>query len=291
MPTVPETNRGPQREAMLFSDVDGTLLDGRTSLAAVRASWLAATREVEVVLASSRTVEELVALLDAVGGDGDVIAENGCCIAVRSPRLARALGAWDEVTHGERRWHLRCRGVPADTVLTALAQARATCGASVRFAHELSPEQRAGRFDDAPDAARIALARRCSVLVEPPPTSRANDAWLRLVRAQGHRIELGGRWLAIWRGPDKGEAVRAYLAARDAVGATPRVTAAVGDGENDASMLRVVSRPLAVRQMGGRHDPTLRAVPRAEAIAAEGHVGWRVAIRMLAADALAPATA
>ena len=78
---------------MLFSDVDGTLLDGRTPHETVRASWAAASRSVEVVLASSRTVEELVTLLDELGGDGDVIAENGCCIAVRAPQLAQALGA------------------------------------------------------------------------------------------------------------------------------------------------------------------------------------------------------
>jgi HAD superfamily hydrolase (TIGR01484 family) len=273
---------------MLFSDVDGTLLDGRTPHETVRASWAAASRSVEVVLASSRTVEELVTLLDELGGDGDVIAENGCCIAVRAPQLAQALGAAEEFTHRDRRWYVSCRGASSDAVLAAIVHARQALRATVRLAHELPPALRAARFGT-PAAERLALARRCTVLVEPPAPDRANAAWLRALRRDGYSVELGGRWLAVWQGPDKGDAVRTYLEGRRAVGDVPRVVGAVGDGENDASMLRVVACPLAVQQPDGHHHRALRAVPRVETVAAEGHAGWRVAVAALASFGLAPA--
>jgi mannosyl-3-phosphoglycerate phosphatase len=277
-----------RRGAMLFSDVDGTLLDGRTPLDTVRASWAASARSVEVVLASSRTVEELVTLLDELGGDGDLIAENGCCIAVRAPQLARALGAAEEFMHRGRRWYVSCRGTPSGAVLAAIGQARQASGATVRFAHELPSAVRASRFDGTPAAERLALARRCTVLVEPPASKRANAAWLRALREDGYAVELGGQWLAVWQGPDKGDAVRTYLEARRAVGSVPRVVGAVGDGENDASMLQAVARPLAVQRPDGQYHPSLRAVPRVEIVPAQGHTGWRVAVEALESSVLAP---
>ncbi|MFL5506802.1 MAG: HAD hydrolase family protein [Gemmatimonadales bacterium] len=273
---------------MLFSDVDGTLLDGRTPRETLRASWASASRSVEVVLASSRTVEELVTLLDELGGDGDVIAENGCCIAVRAPQLARALGATEAFTHRGRRWYVSCRGASADAVLAAIGHARQALRATMRFAHELPPALRAARFGT-PAAERRALARRCTVLVEPPASDPVNAAWLLALRKDGYAVELGGRWLAVWQGPDKGDAVRTYLEGRRAVGDVPRVVGAVGDGENDASMLRAVARPLAVQQTDGNHHPALRAVPCVETVAAKGHAGWRVAVAALASSGLTPA--
>ncbi|MGH7629833.1 MAG: HAD-IIB family hydrolase [Gemmatimonadales bacterium] len=266
--------------ALLLSDVDDTLLDPATPKRAVSEGWGAVARRVEVVLASSRTLEELIYLLGELGADTDLIAENGACTAVRSSAVARVLGATETLTRRGRRWFVACPGAPAEEVLATLRRVRTDHHADLRLAQELSRERRTELFGEAYPA-RLALARRCSVLAEPPARNAANDACLAALRCAGYQAAAGGRWLAVWRGPDKGEAAHAYLAARRQVGLRPASVAAVGDAGNDASLLRAASLRFAVRRPDGHHDRALLAVPGAVPLAA-GHAGWREAAQLLA---------
>ena len=266
--------------ALLFSDVDDTLIDDRTPVHAVADGWAAVVRRVEVVLVSSRTLHELLYLLGELDADADLIAENGACTAVRSPAVARALGATETIARHGRRWYIAPRGAPAQEVLEAFHRARARHVADVKLAGELPRARRAALLDDGWGSARLALRRRFSVLTEPP--DRGTQAWLEALRRDGFQACVGGRWLAIWRGPDKGGAASAYLAARAEAGLAEVAVAAVGDAANDASLLRAVPRRFMVRRPTGGYDPTLLAVPGVIRLRAPGHAGWRRAAALLA---------
>lgn len=269
------------RLPLLFSDVDDTLLDDRTPTSAVAAGWASLATRVEFVLASSRTLGELLYLLSELDTQADLIAENGTCIAVRSRSMARALGASETLTRAGRRWYIRYSGGPADRTLQMVVRVREQHGADIRLAGELPPARLTELLGDNRYRARLALTRRCTVLVEPPPPSAANAAWVQTLRQAGYRVALGGRWLSIWRGPDKGDAAQAYLAARRQIGRMPPQVAAVGDAANDRPLLTSVPGRFVVRRPAGRHDPALLAVPGAVPLAEAGNAGWRAAAALL----------
>jgi predicted mannosyl-3-phosphoglycerate phosphatase (HAD superfamily) len=271
---------------LLLSDVDDTLLDANTPWREVRAGFAAAARHVEVVLASSRTVEELIHLLHELNAEADLIAENGACIAVRSPAVARSLGARETLTRRGRRWYVASRGASSGEVRASVQQARAEHGAQFRVSSELSSRRRTELLGN-PSIARLALSRRCSVLVEPPTADPASDACLAALRKSGYHAALGGPWLTIWRGPHHGDAALAYLAAQRDNGHRATAVAAVGDAANDAPLLRAASTRFAVLGPDGRHDPSLLEIPGIIPLERGGHAGWREAVARLGYGAVA----
>lgn len=276
---------------MLLLGIDETLGDDRMPAPHVVHAWKALTSSADVVLASSRTVDELLVLLGELQADADLIAENGGCVAVRSLRIAQALGATERLSRFGRRWFVACRGLAARKVVAAMGQARTLHGADVRFAHEV-PRGRRAQLLDSDYRTRLALARRCSALAEVPARTAANDAWLDTLRRAGYRTEVGRRWLTVWRGPDKGDAASAYLAACAQAGVVPTQVTAVADGGSDASLLRVAATRFVVRRAHEGHDTTLLAVPGAVPLEATAHRGWAEAVRRLVrapADSIAEA--
>jgi len=274
---LPETVR-----PLLLSDVDDTLLDDRTPLSAVVAAWAAAAPRVEIVLASSRTGLELLHLLEDLEADADLIAENGASVMVRSPAVARALGASDSIIRRSRRWFIAAAGAPVDEVLATFREVRARHGARVKLAQELPPSRRMSLMGHDRAKVQRALARRHSLLIEVPPPGSATPPWLEEMRSLGYQAMVGGRWLTIWKGPDKGTAAQAYLAARAAAGLPEVPVAAIGDAANDVPLLMAATTRFVVRDATGAYHPALAAVPGTVRLRAAGHAGWRRATGLLA---------
>jgi hypothetical protein len=150
--------------------MEEALLDG-TPIRVVGRGLETVRQRVDVVLASSRTVEELMSLLHQLRVDIDVIADNGAAIAVRSPVLARCLGATESLTCSGRRWYVASAGAPA-------------------------PEVRPSMLLGAGYPVRLALSWRCSGLArvpgadQPIPGSDQGGAartYLEACRAAGSR--------------------------------------------------------------------------------------------------------
>ncbi len=71
--------------AVLFTDVDGTLLDADYTVGVPQAILERTFDKHSVVLVSSRTVTELFALQEQLGLYGECIAENGGVVATYTP--------------------------------------------------------------------------------------------------------------------------------------------------------------------------------------------------------------
>lgn len=258
---------------LIFSDVDGTLIDdaGGNAFDACRdaAAWA------QVILASSRTVVELARLQDAIGLTGPVLAENGAVVAVRAgdPMAPALPGRQEDTTILGQPWrvghlapgfdalHARLRHLtPADRDLVARAITAAK---------------------NATD--REAKARWHSVLVAMP----AGDERQRLIeafRGAGIRAEPGGHWMQLVSDADKGHAAVALTTEWTSQHGRP-VTVAIGDESNDVSLFGAVDRSYVVHRPGAGHHPDLAAVPRAELLVAEGIAGWPEMLERLSADA------
>lgn len=93
--------------------------------------------------------------------------------------------------------------------------------------------------------------------------------------AAGLSIVRGGRWATISRGSDKGSAA-AELMARSGV----TDWAAIGNGPNDAPLLRKSGYPFVIRNPEG-HDPVLKSIPGAVLLTHPGPSGWDEMLALL----------
>jgi mannosyl-3-phosphoglycerate phosphatase len=255
---------GARPDAILFSDVDGTLLDERDRLA-INAHFVAAfSPRVELVLTSSRTIPELLELQGRLGLMAPLIAENGALVAL--PPGWRGTRA--RATH-------RIAGVPLRVAALGTTAARLRpivrrCAARLG----ITPvEQR----ETLPDRGR-AIGRTHSVLLrQTVPRARWKE-FQALLQSRGLDATHSGRWLAVTKGADKAAGARYLLAMARRLNAPFALAAAVGNAENDISLLAAAERPFVIRNPREGHDPALAALPRAYLLQATGIAGWREAL-------------
>jgi predicted mannosyl-3-phosphoglycerate phosphatase (HAD superfamily) len=151
-------------------------------------------------------------------------------------------------------------------------------GRDVRTFADLTAEELAHRSGYGLEQARRALRRRTTVmLVDVDPGDPRDAAALAQLRAADCGVMYGGRWHSVSRGADKGRAVRTWLAVRG----TPGLLVAIGDADNDASLLHVADRAFVVSTPGRRVPPALAAVPGAHIMQHHGASGWQEMLELL----------
>ena len=82
-------------------------------------------------------------------------------------------------------------------------------------------------------------------------------------------------------GAEKGRGVRAVLSALALLGRPRALVAAVGDGDNDVSLLLAADRRFVIRRADGTCHASLRALPGVEYAPTPGIDGWRDVWRQL----------
>lgn len=253
---------------LLFSDVDDTLLDRHGRYAVTPGELASLSRRVTLVLASSRTVLELSRNQRDVGIAGPVIAENGAVVAFPWRESLQAVGV-PQVIDG-RPWCVMSLGVPAPVIRDDIREAALALG--VAYVDQQAIEPR--------------LDRRCSVLLR--PAAGEDDAslapLLETLRQRGLSVSSGGAWMAVTRGAEKGDGAFEVRSALERLGERYALVAAVGDSDNDVSLLLAADRRFVIGRDDGTWHPALRALPDVECVSTPGIAGWREVMRQL--DAL-----
>ncbi len=162
---------------LIFSDVDGTLLDasGRCPLPGKVLSEIASRHR--VVLASSRHTEELRQVQAQLGLAGPVIAEDGAVIADPDAGTTTL-------------------GVARDELVARMAEAVGRSGTSALLAMEPDDQQ----------------PRLASILL---PASIADESLKERLARSGLALTVGGNWATVTSGSDKGRAAVRLAAAAD----------------------------------------------------------------------------
>ncbi|GMV08546.1 MAG: hypothetical protein AMXMBFR55_02800 [Gemmatimonadota bacterium] len=251
---------------LLFSDVDGTLLD-REGRYAMRPAELAQVRDrVTVILASSRTILELSRNQRDLGLDGPVVAENGAVIALPWDEATGDLGAHEVID--DREWCVVAVGAPAQELRAEARAAAESLGTAFVDQHVAEP----------------GVGRRYSLALRPAPGQAADslDRLANTLRRGGRAVASGGTWLCVTGGADKGRGVRTVLDCLRRLGRPIGRVAAAGDGDNDVPLLLAAERRFVIGHDDGTWHPALRVLPRAECVPIPGVAGWREVIRQLA---------
>ncbi len=239
---------------VLFTDLDGTLLDHHTyrpgpALPALRRLQRAG---VLVLPATAKTLAEVRQINEDLGPLDGAIVENGAAIALGS--------TLDE---------LIVLGQPYPLVRELLAEAAAEAGARVRGYGDMTADEVAAETGLSPAEARRARSRQWSETFM--VTSGDPAAVAEALRRRGLRAVRGARFRTAMGDHDKGEAAGLVLARLRRDGRPVR-SWAVGDAPNDAELLAAVDHPLLVRAAhGGWADLDLPGLVRLDGV---GPAGW-----------------
>ena len=258
---------------MIFTDLDGTLLDHDTYdwTPARPALHALAAQHVPVVLCSSKTRAEMRALATAMGLHAPLIVENGGGVWLPpSWRLPLPAGAI-AVDEG---WVV-VLGAHAGDLRPALQRLAERTGTALRGFGDMDVREVAARTGLPPETAALAMQREFS---EPfvAEGDIARETLEEAARGLGVRVTKGGRFFHLTGPSDKGHAVRvvsSWLGGR-----TVGTTLGFGDAPNDLPLLQAVDTSIIVpRPDGTPHPDLVAALPHATIAPAPGPRGWNAA--------------
>jgi mannosyl-3-phosphoglycerate phosphatase len=257
-------------QLIIFTDLDGTLLERRTydHRAALPALDLVRRREVPLVFCSSKTRAEQEELRARLGVTDPFVVEDG-----GAAYIDRGYFPFSFDHRCSRGPYLVIElGIPYGTIRRTIADVAVETGIALRGYGDMSAAEVAALTGlDAASAVRAKDREYEETLVD----DLSEEELSRLERAfagRGLTITRGSSFFGVKGTHDKGDAARSLIALyRRRYGNV--VSAGIGDGMNDESLLAAVDKPYLVeRDGGGWAELTVTGL---NAVAGVGPVGWK----------------
>ena len=243
----------------VFTDLDGTLLDHETYSWAPAAPALdrLRTRNIPLILASSKTAAEIEQLRDAIGfGHMPAIVENGAGILEGG-----ATAGSDRMDH--------------DRIMRVLAQITDDLRRDFEGFTDWGLEGISRETGLSISGARLAHARQFSEPGLWRGSEQAEAEFIAVLAEHGVHARRGGRFLTLSFGATKADRMR-ELSARFA----PCRTIALGDAPNDVEMLQAASLGVVVKNPHAALLPPLVGEADGRIIRTKlvGPAGWNEAV-------------
>lgn len=264
------------RAFLVYTDLDGTLLDGRTYRfdAAHQALEVLRARTIPVVLCSSKTRREIEVYRERLGNREPFICENGGGICIPKGRFPFAIEAEET---GE--YLVLPLGKPYRELRDALIEVRRELGVNVTGFGDMTAAQVAELTNLPLGDADLARRREFDepFVFDDPEEPRATE-FLRAIEAKGLRWTRG-RFHHILGDSDKGRAadILTGIYRRERPELT---TVGIGDSLNDLPLLMAVDIPVLVQREDGSYVDGVRS-PRLVLADGAGPAGWNRAILQL----------
>ncbi|WP_245391812.1 HAD-IIB family hydrolase [Salinicola aestuarinus] len=267
--TQPDLSQVP---LLIFTDLDGSLLDHDTYDWQPAAAWLSRLAEanVPVIPTTSKTRNELLALRQELGlTETPFIAENGAVIGLppswQHARLDRDPASPDGLV-------VKTPSLDVDFIRRRLDVVRERQGLRFQRMGEMSVETVCEMTALSPEGARQAMAREGSepLIWEDSPDNI--DHFAETLRIDGLRLTRGGRFWHVMGAVDKGQAAAWLVARYEALrGQCPR-TLGLGDGPNDLALLEATERAVVIA--AGHGQPMAIEGEHIYRTRARGPEGW-----------------
>lgn len=239
--------RTSKRQVLLFTDLDGTLLDHESYdwSAAVPALKLAQQCGVPVIPCTSKTYTECLKLSERLDLNGPFIFENGAGIAL--PVAAFPPPAAPQVELDGDYW-LYSLGTTYRTIRQTLGMLRKASHYQFRGIGDMSTDQVCQATGLCEEEAGLAKLRRHSEPLLWLGDAKSFDRFIKEIKRAGLRTTRGGRFIHVMGQYDKGQAML-WLASlyRNQYKLTPFMIA-LGDSNNDLPMLQRADAAVVVRR-------------------------------------------
>jgi len=271
-----------QTELLIFTDLDGTLLDSSYSFdKSLPALEIIKEKQVPLVICSSKTRAEIEVIRKGLGNDYPFVSENGGGIFI--PKGSGPADRAGRITvldkldiQEDDNYQIIKLGADYTDLRAALAEIRDE-GFDVMGFGDMSPADVADLTGLTESAAELAKRRQFdeTFIVNGDEAS---------VRKLKERINFKGfnytqgEYFHIMGNSDKGRAVGIMKRLYETEGVKV-MTAALGDSPNDIEMLNNVDRPFVVQKEDGTYDPQIVSkVKGCVKVAGIGPEGWNKAV-------------
>ncbi len=278
--TIQAVSDGPMTHFVVFTDLDGSLLDSMTYSfdSALQALEALRERQIPLVLVSSKTRAEIEPLRRRLGHRDPFIVENGAAVFVPQGLFefplerARVRYPYDVIE----------LGLPYYMLRDVLKQVEDAVETPLRGFGDLSVEEVMHLTGLSRADAALAQQREYDepYMVEGPPA--LVEEICRQIVTRGLRWTKGGRLFHLTGDNDKGQAatllLRCYQRQMRLHERPGRIeTIGIGDSVNDAPLLAMVDHPILVQKLDGSYDPDVQ-VPGMIKAGGAGPAGWNQAI-------------
>lgn len=268
---------------VVFTDLDGTLLDARTYSWAAAEEALAeiARRRIPLVFVTSKTRAEVEALQRKLGAVQPFVTENGGGIFFPYGYFPQRIAGLERTG----RYHCLPLARPYAQVIEELDAVAEETEVEIAGFHEMTAREVTQNTGLPRKQAELARQREFD---EPFFFAGADEKKIQqfayAAKLRGITIARGGRFWHAFAGSDKGQAVRKLMKLyREALRSRQR-SIGLGDSANDLPMLEAVDVPILIPQPGGQVDAALTdKLPRAMCAPTPGPAGWNEAILELLA--------
>lgn len=274
----------PPRDVLIFSDIDGTLLDAAGLPPRAWPAMRDVLDEALIVLCSSRTVRQVRDAQHRLGLSGPFIAENGALLCFPDDWPDAPAQAVTDISIPDLR--VVRIGTPAPQLRSVLLGVASALLFTVevgdeRLLHDLSSQASGtGRVVLVPNASQ----RSHSVLMQVAASPERAALLLRAMARAHLTVTNGGRWLVVQHGSSKGMAaglMRTLLRSR----LRPEAPAiAVGDSDNDRSLLESMDVRWVLRSDDGTVSPSLASLDGITVATTPGVNGWSDLLPQLRRD-------
>jgi len=269
----PDLGLSASMKRVVFTDLDGTLLDAVTYSyrAALPGLECLRKRGIPLVFCSAKTRAEQQACREELGVADPFIVENGGAAFVPADYFPFPLGKHRNV-QGFRVIEL---GRPYREVREILGRLREE-GLRFRAFGDMTVAEVARETGLSEEAAELAKRREYdeTVLLDDEPGGAA--VALQRIESAGLDWTYGGRFHHVMLGNDKGKAVEILAAGYRRLWGSLE-TIGIGDSLNDLPMLSVVDVPLLVQKRDGSWEDI--EIPRLRRIGEVGPRAWAAAMR------------
>ena len=241
-----ERSRRTRSSIIIFTDLDGTLLDSRTYdfTPALPALERIHSLQIPLILVSSKTRAEIEILRKKLSLDSPFISENGGGIFFpRTFTLPKDI-AWERIGG----YKTILTGRPIKEVLGRITELKKEF--QFKGFSEMSAKEIAAITDLELEEAILAIRREFDEPIVLENSGDDGEIFCKKATELGLECVAGGRFIHLYIGGNKGRAVEMALNIyRQLKG--PVFSIALGDSPNDIPMLEVVDKAVVMLQKGG----------------------------------------
>lgn len=239
---------------LIFTDLDGTLLDHHTYSFEPALPALKALKEknIPLIICTSKTRAEIEKWRLELDNDHPFISENGGAIFIPEDYFSHKFCYEKE----KGNYLVIELGKPYSKLREILNRIRNSLHLGLKGFGDLSFEEVARLCGFSPEEARLAKKREYDepfLLDEVSAIQNVRE----MAGLSNLQITRGGRFFHLMGENDKGEALR-LLADIYRKETEPIETIALGDSLNDLPMLRAADHPVLVQKLDGSYDPDVK---------------------------------